>query len=205
MNIDLNSWNATKLQKKQTELTRLANGITKQADGRIFTAKEKQKLEDAAQILNSFKHQVTHAKEKAARLEREKKRATDASIKHAQRILKQQANQLTLSQKIELSVRNNDTCCWPYGSYPQVLETLNKGGIDTLNRRIQETINDWTQAVARSMGWAANSDYKPEPVNTDTAQYRINKAIAGDGADISTTQLQQILDRIQEMEGTHGR
>lgn len=197
---NLFNWDAEALQKKQAELTRIANGINKQLDSPLFTKKEQQTLTEAAKLLSSFKQKVTHAKEKKNREERQRKRQIDLSIKHAQRLLICITAALPIDQQIELAVRNDETCGWPYASYTEVLNVLQQHGTTALKKYLKQTHLDWIEHTARSMGWTAHSTFMPEPVTQENAQARINNAINGENGKRSTTTLQQILDMIEELD-----
>lgn len=206
--IPLSDRSAEWLKKKQTELTRLANGLDKQTGhDSVFSAEEQAAIKKTINLLRSFKNSVQHEKEKAERAEQEHNRQVDRSTKAAVQVLKTRIATLSLQEKLTLVVRNDLSSGWPYGQLSVVVETLNTTGLGGRNgvyALIESALSELISSAACSMGHDAHSSWRaPIPVSEPAAEKHIQRAMNGrgyDGSEPFDATLGQIIDRINELE-----
>jgi len=178
----------------------LANGLREQARATvgsetIFDAKEQETLNAAASILSGFKDKVQHAKEKAARAEKQRERNIELSTHKAKAVLEPLVNALPFREKVILVLQGDG---WPYRNYVRLHETA-EIGIDKLNNEVEIALRGWVSDQSRSMGFDENSSFMPQPVNVDQANKCIQRGLKG-YAPINTAEIDKLMARIAELE-----
>lgn len=168
------------LKKRQTELSRLANGITKQAQQPYFTPEEAEQLRAAVAVLDGFKTKVEHLKEKRARHEKRLERARRGDEILAARRLKAEIAPMTLAQKMILLANQDETSAWPANSFDDALMYLERNGLDSMLTQVKRRLTDWVNSVAGYMAYAANREevnQAPEEISEESARRRIERTM----------------------------